>query len=186
MEPPTQEHQDLQQDQTAVAAANPSAALPLFSAEERNELLRIEVTKSQLLRLAMKGLNATEAAKVLDLHPSTVRGYYREPAFRTAVLKKVEGVFEDIDVAYLNKRKSLHEMLEEQAYRSCQDLIAMLDDEETPLHPSLKVKIHQDFMNRVEDSKQLTGVMKVEPKDLQHAARVAQEMDGVIEMKKRA
>jgi phage terminase small subunit len=145
----------------------------------RDRLLTTSVTKAQLLRLAMKGLNATQAAKVVGCSAETARSHYASVDFRRAVLAKVEEAFEGIDAAYESKRKNLHEMLEEQALKSCEELMQMV--EQPDLHPSLKVKIHQDFLNRVEDSAQQTKhSYKMDPTDLRHAASVAREMDAVI------
>lgn len=152
----------------------------------QSRLLKTEIAKLQILRLAMEGKTATEAAKVMGLSAETVRGYYRDPEFRLAARKKVEAAFADVDGAFRERRKTLHEMLEEQAYRSCEDLIEMLNSDDAPLLPSLKVKIHQDFMNRVNDSKPLSGaVMKLDPAELRHAANVAAEMDNVISIKRK-
>jgi len=157
--------------------------LNLEGLEVRDRLLTTSVTKAQLLRLAMKGLNATQAAKIVGCSAETARSHYSTPDFRRAVLAKVEEAFEGIDQAFITKRKGLHEMLEEQALRSCEELIAMVEMPE--LHPSLKVKIHQDFLNRVEDSApQSKSTYKLDPGELRHAGNVAKEMDNVIPMKK--
>ena len=149
--------------------------------EFRDRLLKTSVTKTQLLRLAMKGLNATQAAKVVGCSAETARGHYADPEFRRAVLSRVEQAFEGIDQAFIERRKDLHELLEEQAYRSCEELMQLVEDPQ--LHPSLKVKIHQDFLNRHEDTKPLSGKsFKFDAGELRHASRVAQEMDKVIPM----
>ncbi len=166
----------------AEQAAPSSAAEPPSDFQQR--LLAGAVLRTQLLRLAMKGVNATQAAKVVGVSSATAREVYREPEFRAEVLKKVNGAFEDIDAAFSSKKKTLHELIDEQAYRSCESLIDMLQDEQ--LHPSLKVKIHQDFLNRSEESMPKSGaVYKVEPAELSRAAQVAQEMDNVIQFKKK-
>ncbi len=157
-----------------------TADVNLEGLELRDRLLTTSVTRAQLLRLAMKGLNATQAAKVVGCHEATARSHYATPDFRRAVLAKVEEAFEGIDAAFIERKASLHEMLEEQAYKSCQELIELVSDPD--LHPSLKVKIHQDFLNRVEETAQQSKVShhKMEPRELQHAAQVAREMDSVI------
>lgn len=145
-------------------------------------LLSTAVLRSQLMRLAQKGLNATEASKVVGCSPQTARLHYS--AFRTEVIQRVESIFADIDAAYANKRKDLHQALEEQAYTSFEDLVAMLGDDK--LHPALRVKINQDFLNRVEDSQPMHRVNNgaLEPEALAQAAKVAREMDNVIEIRK--
>lgn len=165
-------------EQTADLALD--GALEGFS---RDRLLTTSVMRVQLLRLAMKGLNATQAAKVVGCAPETARSHYATPEFRRAVLEKVEQAFEGIDAAFIEKKASLHEMLEEQATRSCEELIQMLEGSD--LHPSLRVKIHQDFLNRVEDSAPTAKhSYKMDATDLRHAAKVAQEMDSVLPMRR--
>jgi hypothetical protein len=160
-----------------------TADLSLDGLELKDRLLTTSVMRVQLLRLAMKGLNATQAAKVVGCHESTARAHYAQSDFRRAVLDKVEQAFEGIDQAFAEKKRSLHEMLEEQASRSCEELIQMLEGSD--LHPSLRVKIHQDFLNRVEDSApQARHSYKMEPADLSHAAKVAREMDQVLPLRR--
>lgn len=170
-QPPSTTSSDAQREEPST--------LPSFT----DRLLTSSVTKIQLLRLAMKGLNATEAAKVVGCHVATARSYYADPEFRQAVMAKVDAAFADVDAAYTRKRKSLHEMIEEQAYRSCEDLIDMLENPD--LHPSLRAKINQDFLNRVEDGAQVQKFVRLDSADLSLAAKAAEEMDNVIQMKKK-
>ena len=159
--------------------------LPLEALELRDRLLTTSVTRVQLLRLAMKGLNATQAAKVVNCSPETARQHYADPEFRRAVLARVNEAFEGIDASFRERKATLHELLEEQAYKSCIELIDMVKDDS--LHPSLRVKIHHDFLNRVEESAQQTKhSYKLEPTDLRMAAKTAEEMDKVIPIRKGA
>jgi len=162
-----------------------TAEVQMDGLELKDRLLRTSVTKIQLVRLAMKGLNATQAAKVVGISKETARAYYAEADFRKEVLSRVDAAFVDIDSAFCSKRKSLHEMLEEQAYKSCEDLVAMLENPD--IHPSLRVKINQDFLNRVEDTAQFSKQpYRMDAADLQHAAKVAMEVDKVVEIRKKA
>lgn len=170
-------------DQQSIECLEQTVELSVEGLElDRERLLSTEVCRAQLLRLAMKGLPAAQAAKVVGCSAETARAHYRSPDFRRACLAKVEAAFEGIDEQLFQKQKSLHEKIEEQASRSCDELIMMVEDPD--LHKSLKVKIHQDFMNRVQDSSQVTRSMKIEPADLAHAAKVGREMDNVIPFKK--
>lgn len=145
-------------------------------------LLSTAVVRSQLMRLAQKGLNASEAAKLVGISSATARSHYA--AFRTELLQRVESVFADVDAAYAGKRKLLHEMLEEQAYKSFEDLVGMLEDQ--TLHPALRVRINQDFMDRTEQTQKMARVahVNISEADLVSAQRTAQEMDKVIPIKK--
>lgn len=151
-------------------------------AVEDARLLSTAVVRSQLMRLAQKGLNASEAAKLVGISAATARSHYA--AFRTELLQRVESVFADVDAAYAGKRKLLHEMLEEQAYRSFEDLVSMLDD--GTLHPALRVKINQDFMDRTEQTQKTARIahVNISEADLVSAQRTAAEMDKVIPIKK--
>lgn len=143
--------------------------------------LRQAVRRAHLLRLAMKGLNATEAAQVVGCAPETARAVYSDVEFRKAVLGGMERVFEGIDSEFVRRKASLHEMLEEQAYSSFTALQELLQED---IHPGLKVKIHQDFMDRCpETQSQRTATLKFDPEQLALAARAAREMDAAIDVK---
>lgn len=146
-------------------------------------LLKTAVLRSQLLRLAQKGLNATEASKVLTISSATARMHYSDPSFRREVLGAMERAFEGIDADFAAKRKSLHDLIEAQAYDSFHQLVDMLNADD--LHPSIRMRINQDFLNRTEEgAQQSRTTVAFEAKDLAIAARAAREMDNVINIKK--
>lgn len=152
-----------------------------LTSEDRQRLLRSAVLRVQLVRLAMKGLPASQAAAHLGISPATARIYYQEASFRQEVLGKVEGAFADVDVSFVTKRKTLHERLDEQAEASFDGLLELLQNK--AVHPNVKVRIHQDFLNRSEQSKPLTGnTLKMDPEWLARASSAAREMDNVIEL----
>lgn len=149
----------------------------------RDRLLKTAVTRVRLLRLAMRGMHASDAAKEIGIHATTARQHYSDPDFRREVIKKVEGAFFDVDSAFAEKQKTLHERLEEQASKSFEELVTLAADSD--LHPALKVKIHQDFLNRTDESKPLSGTSyKLDPASLHRAAVSAREMDKVIPMRR--
>jgi len=155
--------------------------------EVEQRLLTSSLMRVQLMRLAMKGLSATEASRILGIRPETAMKHYRSREFRDAVLRKVEGAFADIDRSFVDKQKTLHEKLEEQAARSFDDLVRMLEDK--TLSPSHRIKINQDFLNRSEQTQPMARVTTggVDAEALRRAAVAAQEMEaGVIEIKKAA
>lgn len=148
-------------------------------------LLTSSLVRVQLMRLAMKGMSATEAARVLGIQPSTAMRHYRSKEFREAVLKKVEGAFADVDRSFEEKQKTLHEKLEEQAAKSFDDLVRMLSDKS--LAPAHRIKINQDFLNRSEQTQPMSKVTTggVDGEALRRAAVAAQEMEaGVVPIKK--
>ncbi len=148
-------------------------------------LLTSSLVRVQLMRLAMKGMSATEAAKILGIQPATAMRHYRSKEFRDAVLRKVEGAFADIDKNFEEKQKTLHEKLEEQAAKSFDDLVRMLEDK--TLAPAHRIKINQDFLNRSEQTQPMSKVTTggVDGEALRRAAVAAQEMEaGVVPIKK--
>lgn len=151
--------------------------------QEGPRLLTTVVLRAQLLRLALKGLNATEAAKIVGCHEATARVHYRDPSFRDEVRAKVDQAFMDVDEAYTSKQKGIHERLNDQALRSFEDLIGMLENPD--LHPSIRMRINQDILNRVEDAQPMHKVnTTVDAAALQRAASTAREMDKVIPFRK--
>lgn len=153
--------------------------------EERTRLLKQAVLRRQLLRLAMKGVDATQAARIVGCSKWTTREIYREPRFRQEVMGKVEGAFADIDHIFREKKKSLHERIDEQAERSFEGLVSLLDDTDTSNH--LKAKIHMDFLDRSAESQKQTVVnhARLDPQQLIAAARTAVEMDNVVPFRKK-
>lgn len=147
--------------------------------EEKRTLLKGLVLRQQLIRLAMKGLNATRAASVVGCAKETARGIYRDPDFRKEVVGRVDGAFGDVDLAFVEQKKSLHERLAERAERAFDQLCNLLDNEETM--PSLKVKIAQDFMDRNPETQAGHTTTRLNPafqsEALAHAARIAREVD---------
>lgn len=143
-------------------------------------LLRTAVQRTQLLRLAMKGLNARQASKIVGCSSSQAALIYREPEFRQLALARVEAAFSGIDASYVEHKRSLHEQIEAQAEQSFLELVELLKEE---IHPSLKVKIHQDFLNRCEESQPQHKVNtghRFSPEELQRAALTAREMDANV------
>lgn len=152
--------------------------------------LRKSVTRLKLLRLAQQGLNATTAAKALGISPSQARVHYADPSFQKEALGRVSKAFAGMDDNFLSATKTFAERLEEQAERSFDALVTML--EEKRLSPALEARVHQDFMDRSQESmKNMRAVSKTEidPTLLARAARTASEMDAarsgkVVEMRK--
>ncbi len=138
------------------------------------------VRRQLLLRLAMKGLSAKDAAPLVGCSVACARMVYADPVFRRDVDKMVQGAFADIDSRFIEKKKTLHERLEEQAEESFSDLVNMLRDEN--LLPSLRVKINQDFLNRSQQTMAQTQVnhAKMTPEMLIRAASVAREIEGNV------
>ena len=149
-------------------------------------LITTSVLRIQLMRLAMKGMTATDAAKALGCCSKTALMHYKSKEFRQAVFNKVEHAFEDIDQTFVEQKKTLHEKLEEQAARSFEDLVNMLGDEKLP--SAHRIKINQDFLNRSEQTQPMHKVTTggVDADVLMRAAQVASEMEAgnVVPIKK--
>lgn len=157
---------------------------PMVEAGLEKRLLRSSVTRIQLQRLAMRGMHATEAAKVLGIHPHTARSHYSDPDFRKAVIAKVDGAFGSTDAAFLERTKSMTERLEEQATKSFEALQLMLDPDSNDgmkISDNLKFRIHTQFLDRHTESAPVSKQMiKIDPISLSLAARAASEMDNNV------
>lgn len=150
---------------------------------EGPRLLTTVVLRAQLLRLALKGLNASEAAKIVGCHEATARTHYRDASFRQEVRAKVDQAFFDVDEAFTDKQRGIHELLNDQAVKSFEDLMSMLQDPD--LHPSIRMRINQDVLNRVAEAAPThKNITTVSPEQLQRAAKVAKEMDNVVPFRK--
>lgn len=157
--------------------------LQLVESGIETRLLTGVVLRAKALRLAMRGVTAAKAAELLGVSPAHMREIYRDPEFRKAVMARLQGAFEETDETFEEKTKTLHEMLEEQAVQSFQELVSIARDMTSS--NALKARIHMDLLNRVPESAQrkvnidggvLTSSM------LQQAAKAAREMDNVLPM----
>lgn len=138
--------------------------------------LRRAVRGAQLSRLARAGLPASKAAEVVGCSPSTARSAYRDPAFQRRVLGSVEDTYAPVDEAFVEHRQGFHQLLEEQAYKSFDDLVKMLDNPH--LQPGLRAKINLSFLDRHPESQEgNVRTHKIDPAALMLAAAVAKEMD---------
>ena len=171
----------------------PSSTLPQLSVELPYESRDLElvagrptarqmkraVARVQLLRLAMRGMNAKQAAQAVGLPESTVLLHYRDPEFQEEVMKRVSGALGSSDANFKGKVKTLHERIEEQAEASFQDLVEMLENEKLPLH--LRARINQDFLDRCQASQKENTLnvkgLTIDPNQLIVAAQVAMEID---------
>jgi len=152
--------------------------LELISGPPTARQLKQSVDRVQLLRMAMRGLNASEAAKALGIGKEVALHHYRSPDFQKEVMTRVSNVFGSLDTAYNNRVLTLTERIQAQAEKSFEDLVQMLEDDKLPLH--LRVKVNQDFLDRCEDTKkesQVTNNVKIDASQLLIAAQVALEMD---------
>lgn len=148
-------------------------------------LLRAQVLRAQLLRLATRGLNAREAAQIVGYAHHTVQKYYREPDFQATVRRRVEHALGDGDERVLEQRMTLADRLRQKSETAFTVLCEMLDDPAT--HPGYRMKIAQDFLDRNEETQGGSIVTRrtVDPEQLRHAAQVAAEMDSnVVPIKK--
>lgn len=160
-----------------------------LSPEGRQALLKGLVLRQQLMRLAMKGLNATRASSLVGCGKDTARAIYRDPEFRKEVLGRVDGAFADVDLAFVETRKGIHERLAEKAEKAFDVLCDMLDSEETM--PSIRMKVAHDILDRNPETQAGHTVTRLNPalasESLQQAARIAREMDEkVMPIRRRA
>lgn len=138
-----------------------------------------EIMRARCLRLALQGMNAKRAAAATGYPYDTVRRIYREPGFQADVRRRVDLTFEDIDVAYQTREKTLHEKIAEKAEDAFATLCEMLEDDRTL--PGHKIKIAQDLLNRREDTTPFSArTTNLDADKLRAAALAARDMDAVI------
>lgn len=163
-------------------ATLPDNFAQVLESEPRTRLLQGVVLRQQLQRLAMKGLNATRAAQVVGCSKDTARAVYRDPEFRKEVIGRVDGAFADVDAAFIDQKRSLHQRLADKAEDAYEALCVMLDSQDTL--PSLKAKIAMDFLDRNPETQAGHTVTKlgelVHPEQLAQAARIGREMDNKV------
>lgn len=137
----------------------------------------------------MRGLHASEAAKLLGIHVATARSHYSDPDFRRAVLSKVDGAFAGTDAAFVERTKTLTERLEEQASKSFTELQEMLDPNGRfgVIGQALRFRVNKDFLDRHTETAPISrSQVTMDPVQLSIASQAAREMDNVkvVEMKK--
>ena len=147
--------------------------------EEGKRQIKTAVRRAQLLRLAMRGVDATTASRLVGCRPETARKVYADPAFRRLALGKVEGAFAGIDSAYFERKKGLHERLTEKCERAFEELVSILEDPSTS--PVLKTKVAFGFLDRNPETQPgyTVASSKFDPEQLREAAQVAKEMEMV-------
>lgn len=157
------------------------------ASEVETRLLTTSVVRTRLVRLAMRGLNAKEAAKLVGIHELSARTHYRDPDFRRAVLSRVDGAFAGTDAEFVEKSKTLTERIEEQASKSFEDLVRMLDPLQfgEKINANLRFRIHNQFLDRhAETATVHRSQVVIDPLQLKLAATAAGEMDKVVEIKR--
>ena len=138
--------------------------------------LRKSVLRMQLLRMAMRGITMKEAAMSLDISPDQVSVHYRDPDFQKEVIRRVSGAFQDPDSEFIENKKTLLERVNEQAERSFDRLVNILDQK--LLAPRDEVRVHQDFLDRAKDTSKIERrEVLIDHNALANAAKVAAEMD---------
>lgn len=154
-------------------------ALPASSPAPQTRLLKTAITRAQLLRLALRGLNARQASEALSISVYSARSHYADPSFRSQVMTRVEGSLAYADEKFDAQAKTLHAKLAEAGERAFDELVDMLGTKTTPL--GLRVKIGLEMMDR---HPELSATRKSEVHhthaltagDLALAARTASEM----------
>jgi len=111
-----------------------------------HRLIPSAILRIQLQRLAMRGLDATKAAKIVGCSAATARAIYSDPGFRKVVLGKINGALGGADSTFLDKKVSMLERLGEASEIAFESLMVMLNDVDTS--KAHKIRIAQDFLNR--------------------------------------
>lgn len=157
------------------------------ASEVETRLLKTSVIRTRLVRLAMRGLSAKEASKLVGIHEISAAAHYRDPEFRRAVLSRVDAAFAGTDAAFVEKSKTLTERIEEQASKSFEELVRMLDPMQfgEKINANLRYRINTQFLDRhAETATVHRSQVVIDPMQLKLAATAAGEMDKVVEIKR--
>jgi hypothetical protein len=143
----------------------------------RPERLMTGVRRAQLKRLAMRGLNATEAAAMVGCSPGTARSVYADPEFRKEVLAKVNGAFSESDEKFVFKRRGWTERFDEQADKAFNLLSELMESETVATGDRTRIAIQ--FLDRTpatERGQHVEHRVKIDAEQLAVAAEVASEI----------
>lgn len=145
-----------------------------------------EVLRARALRLALKQISARKAAPILGIAYETARKIYADPSFQADVRKRIDLAFEDVDTAFVESHKTLHEKIAEKGDRAFQELVNLLEDSNTL--PGHRIKIAQDILDRNEETQAGKTIRHttLDVDKLRNAALAAREMDNVIPIRKKA
>lgn len=144
----------------------------------KKRLLRREVQKRQLLRLALRGLTAKQSSEALGIGVYTARAWYADPEFRKTVLSKVEGALAYADETFLKQSKTLHEKIAEKSESAFEKMCEMMDSPN--VSEGLRLRVCQDFLDRNPDAAKHSAVEhqhNFSAEELRNAAKAAAEMD---------
>lgn len=150
-------------------------------------LVRQVARRAWLLRLAMRGLNAKEAAAIVGCSPAVVRDMYRDDNFKAEVKRRINVALDTGDEKFVAAQLTLAEKIRRKGDKAFEILCTLLEDPD--VHPATRVRIAQDLLNRNEETQAGFQVTKktFDTEKLRHAALVAAEMDGrVIPIRKEA
>lgn len=141
--------------------------------------------RQKLLRLAAQGVNAKRAAELLGVSHQTILKEYKDREFRKQAFEMVEGAFKEVDEGFTTLQLSIHDRIRMKSEEAFEYLCQVLDD---PAEDSrIRVKVATDLLDRNPETVAGTAVYKGEQIEAEHlaaAARVAEEMNKVIPIKR--
>lgn len=148
-------------------------------------LLSQAVRRARLLRLAQRGITAKRAAEAIGCSPGVAAEVYRDPAFRRAVLGKVDAMFAEVDAAYEQRQLTLHERITAKGDAAFDRLCMLL---EKSANEQLVAKIAMDILDRCPEAAASAGASTLDAETLRAADESAAVMDAgnVIPMSKAA
>jgi hypothetical protein len=149
------------------------------------KLVKQLVVRARLLRFALRGLNARQAAQLIGEPYQTVRAIYADPTFKREVQQRINGAFEGVDSQFVAEQKTVTDAIKDKAGAAFNYLCELLEDPNA--HPGYRMRAAQDILDRNEDTQAGSTITKrIDPAQLALAARTAQEMDDVIPIRKKA
>ena len=152
-----------------------------LAVEAEPRLLKTAVIRAQLLRCALRGLNAKQAAAVVKCSHSVALSAYSDPGFRESAMKQLNAAFEGVDAGFVEKKESWFDRLDRAADKAFEELMGMLERDN--LDDAHRIKICQDFLDRTPETASQSAEHRYahfNAEELALAARTAEEMNQAL------
>lgn len=146
------------------------------------------VQRAKLKRLAMKGVNAKQAAKLVGLCKETVQAIYRDEGFKRDVLAAVNEAFDEVDDQFRMKQRTIHEEMEMLALDAFDKLKSYITEESNNITDYQRAKLCEGVLDRNLATSKVNRSMTLPTPQLQadtlaRAAQVGEEMQQNLQRK---
>jgi hypothetical protein len=145
----------------------------------REKHLRRAILFTKLLRCAIRGMSAKEAAKYVGCWRGVAQEIYRDPSFRAQVRERVESSMASGDAEFMQREQTLQDKIAAASNKAFDVLQEMLED--TQQDPRLRVRVAEGFLDRNPEAARKTESKSTHThnfsvEQLMNAARTADEL----------